>query len=119
VNPNLDPSLVAAINLVGAQMASALYDAGMTGIAHQQTYDLWWTAASARRPRGTTWSASSPRRRARASAHQSRYRSTRCASPAAASTIRALARGTWHLGDIVRYELITSEALVRLAARDA
>jgi len=26
--------------------------------------------------------------------------------------------GTWHLGDIVRYELITSEALVHLAARD-
>ncbi|HLQ58689.1 MAG TPA: M14 metallopeptidase family protein, partial [Gemmatimonadales bacterium] len=37
VNPNLDPALVAAINLVGTQMASALYDAGMTGIAHQQT----------------------------------------------------------------------------------
>src|SRR3989442_12897066 len=42
VNPNLDPALVAAMNLVGTQMASALYDAGMTGIAHQQTYDLWW-----------------------------------------------------------------------------
>src|SRR2546425_13296774 len=42
VNPNLDPALVAGINLVGTQMASALYDAGMTGIAHQQTYDLWW-----------------------------------------------------------------------------
>src|SRR5213075_1174530 len=26
--------------------------------------------------------------------------------------------GTWHLGDIVRYELITSQSLVRLAARD-
>src|SRR2546430_1677994 len=26
--------------------------------------------------------------------------------------------GTWHLGDIVRYELIASESLVRLAARD-
>src|SRR3989442_10101312 len=42
VNPNLDPALVAAMNLVGTQMAAALYDAGMTGIAHQQTYDLWW-----------------------------------------------------------------------------
>jgi hypothetical protein len=42
VNPNLDPALVAAINLVGAQMASALYDAGATGVAHQLTYDLWW-----------------------------------------------------------------------------
>src|SRR5258705_8772797 len=42
VNPNLDPALVAGMNLVGTQMAAALYDAGMTGIAHQQTYDLWW-----------------------------------------------------------------------------
>src|SRR3989442_2908591 len=42
VNPNIDPSLVAGINLVGTQMASALYDARMTGVAHQQTYDLWW-----------------------------------------------------------------------------
>src|SRR5258705_3236792 len=42
VNPNLDPALVAGINLVGAQMASALYDAGATGVAHQERYDLWW-----------------------------------------------------------------------------
>src|SRR5258706_6157017 len=42
VNPNLDPALVAGMNLVGAQMASALYDAGLTGVAHQQSYDLWW-----------------------------------------------------------------------------
>jgi len=42
VNPNLDPAIVAGINLVGAQMASDLYDAGLTGVAHQQTYDLWW-----------------------------------------------------------------------------
>src|SRR5437667_206807 len=42
VNPNLDPALVEAMSLVGTQMAAALYDAGMTGVAHQQTYDLWW-----------------------------------------------------------------------------
>src|SRR5258707_2787844 len=42
VNPNLDPALVGGMNLLGTQMAAALYDAGMTGIAHQQTYDLWW-----------------------------------------------------------------------------
>ncbi len=42
VNPNLDPALVAGINLVGAQMASALYDAGATGVAHHERYDLSW-----------------------------------------------------------------------------
>src|SRR5436309_13320901 len=40
VNPNLDPAIVAGINLVGAQMVSALYDAGKAGGAHQQTYGL-------------------------------------------------------------------------------
>src|SRR3989442_11980671 len=42
VNPNLDPAIVAGINLLGAQKASPLYDPRMTGVAHQQTNDLWW-----------------------------------------------------------------------------
>src|SRR5256885_9437969 len=42
VNPNLEPALVAAINQAGTEMAAAIYDAGLTGVAHQQTYDLWW-----------------------------------------------------------------------------
>src|SRR5260370_37428649 len=42
VNPNLEPALVAAINEAGTEMAAAIYDAGLTGVAHQQTYDLWW-----------------------------------------------------------------------------
>jgi hypothetical protein len=119
VNPNIDPAIVAGINLVGAQMASALYDAGLTGIAHQQTYDLWWhggfrstptrhnmigiltEAASARLGSPITLSVDSVRQ----PGHGVNY-------PA------AWPGGTWHLGDIVRYELITSQALVHLAARD-
>src|SRR5256886_16656454 len=42
VNPNLDPMLVEATNLVGTTMASALSDSGYTGVAHQVTFDLWW-----------------------------------------------------------------------------
>ena len=119
VNPNLDPSLVAAINLVGAQMASALYDAGMTGIAHQQTYDLWWHGGFRSTPT-----------RHNMVGILTEAASTRLGSPITLSldSVRQPGRGvnypapwpggTWHLGDIVRYELITSEALVRLAARD-
>jgi hypothetical protein len=119
VNPNLDPALVAGINLVGAQMASALYDAGATGVAHQERYDLWWhggfrstptrhnmigvltEAASVRIASPMTWPVDSVRQ----PTHGVNY-------PA------PWPGGTWRLGDIVRYELIASEALVHLAARD-
>src|SRR6267142_3728767 len=119
VNPNLDPAIVAGINLVGAQMAAALYDAGMTGIAHQQTYDLWWHGGFRSTPT-----------RHNMIGVLTEAASVRIASPITlpVDSLRQPARGvnyaapwpggTWRLGDIVRYELIASEALVRLAARD-
>jgi hypothetical protein len=119
VNPNLDPALVAAMNLVGTQMAAALYDAGKTGIAHQQTYDLWWHGGFRSTPT-----------RHNMVGILTEAASTRLGSPITLSvdSVRQPGRGvnypapwpggTWHLGDIVRYELIASEALVRLAARD-
>ena len=119
VNPNLDPAIVAGINLAGAQMAAALYDAGMTGIAHQQTYDLWWHGGFRSTPT-----------RHNMIGILTEAASTRLGSPITVplDSVRQPGRGvnyaepwrggTWHLGDIVRYELITSQALVRLAARD-
>ncbi|HEV2672392.1 MAG TPA: M14 metallopeptidase family protein [Gemmatimonadales bacterium] len=119
VNPNLDPALVAAMNLVGAQMASALYDAGATGVAHQLTYDLWWHGGFRSTPT-----------RHNMVGILTEAASTRLGSPItlAPDSVRQPMRGvnqpaqwpggTWHLGDIVRYELIASEALVHLASRD-
>ena len=119
VNPNLDPALVEAMSLVGTQMASALYDAGLTGIAHQQTYDLWWHGGFRSTPT-----------RHNMVGILTEAASTRLGSPITIpfDSVRQPGRGvnypapwpggTWHLGDIVRYELITSEALVRMAARD-
>jgi hypothetical protein len=119
VNPNLDPALVAAMNLVGAQMAAALYDAGLTGVAHQLSYDLWWHGGFRSTPT-----------RHNMVGILSEAASTRLASPITLNpdSLRQPPRGinhpapwpggTWRLGDIVRYELVASEALVRLAARD-
>jgi hypothetical protein len=42
LNPNLDPLLVRLTNLVGVQMAADMTAAGLTGISHAQTFDLWW-----------------------------------------------------------------------------
>jgi hypothetical protein len=119
VNPNLDPSIVAGINLVGVTMASALYDAGMTGVAHQQTYDLWWHGGFRSTPT-----------RHNMVGILTEAASTRLATPIrlAPDSLRQPARGvnyaapwpggTWRIGDIVRYELIAAKALVKLAARD-
>jgi Zinc carboxypeptidase len=119
VNPNLDPALVAAINLVGAQMASALYDAGASGVAHQLSFDLWWHGGFRSTPT-----------RHNMIGILTEAASTRLGSPITLpfDSLRQPARGvnqpaqwaggTWHLGDIVTYELIAAEALVRLAARD-
>jgi hypothetical protein len=119
VNPNLDPALVAAMNLVGAQMASALYDAGATGVAHQLTYDLWWHGGFRSTPTrhnmvGILTEAASTRLGSPITFARDSLRQP----PRGVNQPAQWAGGTWHLGDIVRYELIASEALVRLAARD-
>jgi hypothetical protein len=99
-------------------MASALYDAGETGIAHQERYDLWWHGGFRSTPTrhnmiGVLTEAASVR-----------IASPITISPDSARQQRGVNQpgpwpgGTWHLGDIVRYEQIAAEALVRLAARD-
>jgi len=119
VNPNLDPAIVAGINLVGVQMASDLYDAGMTGVAHQQTYDLWWHGGFRSTPTrhnmiGILTEAASARL---ASPVTLPLDSVRQPGPGV-NYPAPWPGGTWHMGDIVRYELIAAQALVRLAARD-
>jgi len=119
VNPNLDPAIVAGINLVGVQMASDLYDAGMTGVAHQQTYDLWWHGGFRSTPTrhnmiGILTEAASARL---ASPVTLALDSVRQPGPGV-NYPAPWPGGTWHMGDIVRYELIAAAALVRLAARD-
>jgi hypothetical protein len=115
VNPNLDPAIVAGMNLVGAAMASALIDAGRTGIAHQERYDLWWHGGARSVPT-----------RHNMVGILTEVASARLASPLCASSPpRQPERGVnypapwepgcWRLRDIVDYELIAAQALVRLA----
>ena len=117
VNPNLDPAIVAGMNLVGVTMAQALHDAGKTGIAHQTRFDLWWHGGARSTPT-----------RHNMVGILSEVASARIASPncVTASQLREpptgvnypapWTAGCWRLRDIVDYELIASTALVRLAA---
>ncbi len=116
VNPNLDPAIVAGMNLVGAAMASALTDAGRTGVAHQERFDLWWHGGVRSVPT-----------RHNMVGILTEVASARLASPncQSAAAIRQPAMGVnypapwtpgcWRLRDIVDYELIAAEALIRLA----
>jgi len=119
VNPNLDGMLVSATNEVGAVMAGALADSGYTGVAHQIDFDLWWHGGNRTVPA-----------RHNMIGILTEAASARIASPVrlAPAALRQPERGVnypspwpggwWRLRDIVNYELVTSEALVRLAARD-
>jgi hypothetical protein len=119
VDPNLDGILVGATNHVGTVMATALADSGFTGVVQESGFDLWWDGGNRTVPA-----------RHNIIGILSEAASARIASPVRlpASALRQPERGVnypapwpggwWRLGDIVDYELVTSEALVTMAARE-
>lgn len=124
VNPNLDPLIVRAMGHVGSEMALALEERGKSGVANSVNYDNWWHGGARSTPTrhnmiGVITEAAS----------------VRIASPIVQDTARLPGHprglpeyerrtnfpnpwpgGTWRLRDIVDYELIAAETLVRLAA---
>ncbi len=117
VNPNLDPIVVEAINLVGTAMAASVYDAGKTGVAHQTRFDLWWHGGFRTVPA-----------RHNMIGILSEAASARLASPIFQSpeALRRSERGVnypgpweggwWRLGDIIEYELLAADGLLQLVA---
>jgi hypothetical protein len=126
VNPNVDPLIVRGIGQIGAEMAMALEEHGKTGVADHVIYDLWWhggarstptrhnmiglltEAASAKVATPVTQSAADLKGHQRGLPH---YEPT-------VNFPHPWPGGVWRLRDIVDYELITAEALVKLAARE-
>jgi Zinc carboxypeptidase len=123
INQNVDVRIVRGINLVGQRMSWALQQAGKTGVGDGITYDLWWNGGAR----------STPTR------HNMIGLLTEAASVKIATPITLLPDsvianprglrnqprvnypspwlgGTWRLRDIMDYELIAAEALVRMAA---
>ena len=124
VDPNVEPLIVRGINQVGAQMALALEAHGKSGVGDGATYDLWWHGGARSTPT-----------RHNMVGLLSEAASARIATPLtlAPEALRAAVRpgagdarqvhfpnpwpgGTWRLRDIMNYELIASEALVRMLA---
>jgi len=126
MDPNIDPLIIRGIAQIGAEMAMALESKGKSGVVDRAIYDVWWNGGAR----------STPTR------HNMIGLLTEAASVKIASPItqtskdltgheRGLPRyeqtvsfpnpwppGVWRLRDIVDYELIAAEALIRLAAQD-
>ncbi len=123
INQNVDPRIVRGINLVGHRMAWALQQAGKTGVGDGITYDLWWNGGARSTPT-----------RHNMIGLLSEAASVRIATPITipADSVVANSRGlrneprvnypspwpggTWRLRDIIDYELIAAQALVRMSS---
>ena len=125
INPNVDPLIVRGIAHIGAEMSLALEERGKTGVGDQAIYDLWWHGGAR----------STPTRHNMVGV-LTEAASVRIATPIVQDTSkltghsRGLPRyerrmnfpnpwpgGTWRLRDIVDYELIAAEALVKMLAQ--
>lgn len=117
VNPNIDAAVLGGINLIGSTMGQALLDAGKTGGAHQERYDMWWhggarTAPARHNMVGLLTEAASAQLASPACLRPDQMR-----QPARGINYPApWTSGCWHLRDIVDYELIASEALIHLVS---
>lgn len=125
INPNIDPLIVRSIAHIGAEMSLALEERGKQGVGHGAIYDLWWHGGARSTPT-----------RHNIVGVLTEAASVRIATPIEqdSSDLRGHARGlpvyerrmnfphpwpggAWRLRDIVDYELITSEALVRMLSQ--
>ncbi len=125
IDPNVDPLIVRGINQIGAEMSFALESRSKSGVGDGATYDLWWhggarsaptrhnmvglltEAASARIATPITLTAADLRGHERGLPRYERRVNFPNPWPG----------GTWRLRDIMDYELIASEALVKMLSR--
>ena len=119
IDPNVDPLIVRGITQIGTRMSFALESRGKSGVGDRMTYDLWWHGGARSAPT-----------RHNMIGLLTEAASAKIATPItlAASDLRGLPGratvsypnpwpgGTWHLRDIMDYELIAAEALVKLAS---
>ncbi|MCC7054018.1 MAG: hypothetical protein IT355_12210 [Gemmatimonadaceae bacterium] len=123
INQNVDPRIVRGINLVGQRMSWALQQAGKTGVGDGITYDLWWNGGARSTPT-----------RHNMIGLLTEAASARIATPITLTAAEVSANprglrneprvnypspwkgGTWRLRDIMDYELIAAQALVKMSS---
>ena len=125
VNPNLDPLIVRGIAHVGAEMALALEEAGKPGVANSVIYDLWWHGGARSTPTrhnmiGVITEAASVRIATPIMQTPEQLRGHARGLPryeVRTNFPNPWPGGRWTLRDIVDYERIAAEALVKLASQ--
>ncbi|HEY0778765.1 MAG TPA: M14 metallopeptidase family protein [Gemmatirosa sp.] len=129
IDPNVDPLIVRGINHIGAEMALALEARGKTGVGSGATYDLWWHGGARSAPTrhnmvGLLSEAASARIATPITITAADLRGGRAGAASAAiggpprvNLPSPWAGGTWRLRDIMDYESIAGEALVKMLAR--
>jgi hypothetical protein len=126
VNPNVDPLIVRGIGQIGAEMAMALEARGKTGVADHVIYDLWWHGGARSTPTrhnmiGLLTEAASVKIATPITQTLTDLKGHQRGLPRYEPTVNfphPWPGGVWRLRDIVDYELIAAEALVKLAARE-
>jgi hypothetical protein len=125
VNPNLDPLIVRGIAHIGSEMALALEEAGKQGVANSVIYDLWWHGGARSTPTrhnmvGVITEAASVRIATPIDQTPDQLRGHARGLPkyeARTNFPNPWPGGRWTLRDIVDYERIAAEALVKLASQ--
>ncbi len=124
IDPNVDALIVRGINQIGAQMSWALESRGKTGVGDYVTYDLWWHGGARSAPTrhnviGLLTEAASARIATPITLAPGDLRGHERGLPRYERRVNfpnPWPGGTWRLRDIMDYELIAAEALVKLAS---
>jgi hypothetical protein len=125
IDPNIDPVIVREIGHIGAEMSLALEERGKSGVGDGATYDLWWHGGARSTPYrhnmvGLLTEAASVKIATPITQDTSKLRGHPRGLPKYERRMNfpnPWPGGSWRLRDIVDYELIAAEALVRMTSQ--
>lgn len=125
LNPNVDPAVVAGINLIGTRAVMDMNAQGLTGIATGSTYDMWWHGGNRSTPArhnviGILTEAASADLASPIFQLRSSLKSSTGDVPYGPSVnmISPWPGGWWRVGDIVKYELAFGRSLLGTINRE-
>lgn len=125
LNPNIDPAVVAGINLIGTRAVLDMTAEGFTGIATGSTYDMWWHGGNRSTPArhnviGILTEAASAQLASPIFQNRSELKSSTGEVPYGPSVnmISPWEGGWWRIGDIINYELAFGRSLLATINRE-
>lgn len=125
MNPNIDPDIVAAINLLGTRAVLDLNREGFTGVATGSTYDMWWNGGNRSTPArhnivGILTEAANANLASPVFLRRTELKSSIGDVPygPSVSMINPWPGGWWRLRDIMNYELAFGRSLLATINRE-